>query len=152
MLRKAFSLVELVLVMAITGVMAAIAIPRYAQASQRHQVEAAARRLMSDLEFAQRRARLCAAPRTVRFDLTESSYTIVQEAPLKASETAYVVRLSQEPYRAVIASSTLSPAVSPSVNYNGFGYAALGGTVTLRVGSYTRVIVIDPGFALPRLQ
>jgi type II secretion system protein H len=150
--RNAFSLIELVLVIAIMSVLAAMAIPRYAHASQRHQVEAAARRLVCDLEFAQRRARLTASPRTVQFDLAAATYAIAEESSLNRANTAYVARLAEEPYKAQIASTTLTPAASPTVTYNGFGYASTSGTVTLRVGSFTRVVVIDPGFAIARLQ
>jgi len=53
----AFSLLELLIVMVIIGVAAAIAVPRFAAAGDRYTSEVAARRLAMDLRFAQQSAR-----------------------------------------------------------------------------------------------
>ena len=64
-LRRGFTLLELVLVVAILGVVAAIAAPRYGNAIQNYRANAAAQRLRADLEYARARAKSTSSSRTV---------------------------------------------------------------------------------------
>ena len=70
-----FSLVELVLVMVIIGVVAAIALPRFAQANARQQLEAAANRVASDLEKARHEARASSNLVAISFNTSDNSYS-----------------------------------------------------------------------------
>src|SRR5204863_23675 len=55
--RRAFSLIEITLVLMVMGVLAALAVPRYASALARYRADAAARRIVADLDLARTTAR-----------------------------------------------------------------------------------------------
>ena len=69
-----FTLVELVLVMVIIGVVGAIAMPRFTQANARHQLEAAANRVASDLERAREEARATSNWVQIAYSKSQESY------------------------------------------------------------------------------
>lgn len=76
LMHRGFSILELVAVIVILSLIAAIAVPRYAAATQRHEVEADAARLAADLDFARRSARSTSHPWRVLISEDGTSYTV----------------------------------------------------------------------------
>lgn len=142
LLRPAFTLFELAMVLAVVAIASAIAIPRYAQSIARYRVEGAAARVARDLALARESARSASASRTVIFRVSAASYDISGAAALNNASAAYSVDLTAEPYRAEIRSANFNNA--PTVTFNGFGVPSTGGKVMLRSGSHTRTVVVDP--------
>jgi len=141
--RRAFSLVEAVLVVVIVGILSSIALPRYAGFVAREQIEAAAHRIVIDLSLAQRQARLSSASQQVVFDLVAGTYTLVNlPDPDRKGET-YKVSLSQEPYRAKIVSANFGGVAQ--LTYDGFGTPISSGTVVIDVGKYRQTITVNAG-------
>ncbi|MFN7613934.1 MAG: Tfp pilus assembly protein FimT/FimU, partial [Phycisphaerae bacterium] len=70
--HRAFSMIELVIVLVIVGVTAAIAVPRYVNSVQRTKVDGAARRIAADIERLRDRAR--AQGREQRMYLATAGY------------------------------------------------------------------------------
>ena len=56
--KNAFTLLEVALVLTIIGILSAIAVPRYANFVAGQRADATARRITTDLAFAQRHARV----------------------------------------------------------------------------------------------
>src|SRR3954447_19786330 len=74
--RPGFTLVELVMVMAIMGIIAAIAAPRYASSLGAQRADGAAQRIASDLGHAAAMARSTSSGVSVNFSPQQEGYTI----------------------------------------------------------------------------
>src|SRR6185436_19007970 len=95
-----FTLVELVVVLCIMGVVAAIAAPRYGAAIARQRVDGAANRIASDLAYARSVARMTSSSVNVVFDPPHDRYAIPGAPdPITNGPGAYTVDLSLAPYR-----------------------------------------------------
>lgn len=138
-----FSLIELALVLAILMTLAALAAPRYANALANYRVDAAARRMLADLRLTQSRAKALSSTQTFTFSTTGSRYQIngMSDPDRPSPNTIYSVNLADEPYLASIAS--VSPAIFPSVSFNGYGTPSGSGTIVLQCGAAQKTIVID---------
>lgn len=134
--RPGFTLVELVLVTVIVAVLAAIAIPRFAQATARQQLDQAADRVVAELEQARIRARAASKGVTLTFDTGDNSYAFNA-----VGGGAEVVQLDEAPYRVTI--DRLSFGGKASVYFNGYGIPASGGAVVLRSPSGTATVHLD---------
>jgi prepilin-type N-terminal cleavage/methylation domain-containing protein len=137
-----FSLIELVLVMAIISIVAAIALPRYSNGIQNYRALVSAKRVAADLQMAQTRARMTSASRTVTFTLASSSYQIAGESDLKTSASTYTVSLVESPYRARLTSVDFGGG-SASITFNSFGMPSGSGTITLSAGNVTKKVVLS---------
>jgi type II secretory pathway pseudopilin PulG len=139
----AFTLVEMVLVTVLIGLLAGIAVPKYANFIAEQRVEAAARRVAVDMALAQREAKFASAPRTVQFDVAAGSYRLVGMADPDHPNEEYVVELDDEPYAATIASASFGG--QPSVTFDAYGSPQQTGSVVVRVGSRERTVAVSTG-------
>ncbi len=140
--RRGFSLIELTVVVAITATVAAIAIPRYAGALARYQLEAATTRVTTDLDRARVTARTTGSPVTVSFDLLAEEYRLVDAVSLVPIDSEAVVALAREPYRAAIVSANFGGEAK--VTFDGYGLPNAAGTVVLAVGGGQQTIILNP--------
>ncbi len=139
---RAFTLIELVLVVCIVGILASVAIPRMANTLARQRAVAAANRIVSDLRLAQAQARLTSAAKTVQFNVGTSSYRLVGVAsPDRKSET-YTVYLSREPYEVTLGSANFGG--DANLVFDGYGTPDSGGSVVVQGGGHTMTISVDP--------
>ena len=142
--RPAFSLIELMIVIAIIAVVSGFAIPRYSNSLQLYRANLAARRIAADLQMAQFRARSLSTTRTVTFTPSSSSYQITGEISLSNSTSTYGVQLSDLPYRATIRSVQFGASAVASITFNGFGMPNNGGSISLSSGNVTKVVTVAP--------
>ena len=148
--RRAFSLIELMLVVAIMAVFAAMAAPRYTDALYRYRADAAARRIAADLTMAQSKARSLATSRSVVFSISGKSYQIPNETDLNLSGGAYSVNLGSAPY--YVAIGTVSFNGNASVTFNGYGVPNNAGSVQVTAGNVVRTISIDSASGVVTVQ
>ena len=136
---RAFSLMELVVVMAIIGITALIAAPKYAASVTRFRADSAASRVKGDLELMRARARAASAPRTFTFDTTTDTYTVSAERGLDDSST-FEVDLSRPPYDCDLVIANFGG--TSSLTLDGFGSAPQTGRIVVRAGSVYRTIFV----------
>jgi len=139
--RRGFTAVEMVIVVLIVGIFAAVAVPRFVGSLNYHRVRAAAQRIQADLELARHHARMKGASQTVVFDVANDSYTIPGVPPLEPGGSDYAVDLQDSLYGVTIVSADFGGL--SDVKYNGFGMPTAGGSVVVRCGSYQRSVVVD---------
>jgi len=134
-------MLELVIVMSLVGILAAIAIPRYASTTARFKAGGAATRIAADMRMAQRRARLTGASVKVAFDTVNQTYTL-QGVPDPDDPTlTYKVDLAEDPYNAVLGNVSFNG--DGQVIYDGYGMPDSGGSLNLQVGEVYWSIVLD---------
>jgi prepilin-type N-terminal cleavage/methylation domain-containing protein len=142
--RPAFSLVELLLVVSILAVMAALAVPRYVTALDDYRAEHAARRIASDIAAAQSTARATATSQSITFSLDTDSYQLPAAV---AGNSPATITLRDAPFNADLTAAAFAPAgqtqTSTTLTFNGFGVANAGGSLTVRAGGSSRTISVE---------
>lgn len=144
---RAFTLVELVVVIAILGILAAVAAPRWGDGVGRRRLDAAAGRIAADLQFARHLARTQSRTATVVFDVPASTYGIAGvRDPLTAS-SSYRVVLSESPYHVQVDSADFDG--DSAIAFDAFGAADSPGSVVVSNTAGTRTIAIGAAAAGP---
>lgn len=141
--RNAFTLIELVVTMAIVALLAAIALPRYGDAQQRYRARAAADRVEADLQRAAMLARARGAAREVVFDADALTYTLYDGAFASGAAPLRTVDLAAEPYRLSSITLTLADG-GASVLFDGDGHRMDSGTIALTRGRETDLVSLPP--------
>lgn len=138
--RRAFSLVELVMVLAIVGLVGAIAVPRYNRSLGRYRVSCAARRIAADLAYAQSQARVTSQSRQIDFQTAGRSYQIANVADLRGRSGTYTVDLSREPY--CTQTMTLDLGGATKITFDAYGTPSATGGITVTSGETTGKVTL----------
>lgn len=91
-------MIELVIVVAITGIIAAIAVPKFADAGSGRRVSAAKRTLIADVEMTQLLARASSKAHVIRFYPDENSYIIVEGTDIKREAIVFSRDFDSDPF------------------------------------------------------
>ena len=138
--RSGYSLFELIIVLSLMAIVAALAVPRYANSVGRYRAEAAARRVAADLSLAQAKAKAVSAGQSVTFNAMAGTYTVTGVRNLDHPGAVYTVNLAGDPYRVTIAYADFGGA--PQAQFDMFGTPQWSGTVTVRAGDYARTVLL----------
>lgn len=146
--RHGVTLIELVIVVAIMGILAMIAVPKFAGATARRNLDVATQRLLADLRHTQQHALATSTSKYISFNTATEVYTVDAPSPVGAA-SSYTVRMTDTPMSTKIDSTTLA---SGRAVFNGHGLIEVSGVLVLSSGTYTRTLTftagrmaIDPG-------
>jgi prepilin-type N-terminal cleavage/methylation domain-containing protein len=137
---RAFTMIELVVVVLIMSILAAVTAPSFMESLLFHRVETAARRVKADIEYTRQRARLTSTAQTITFTAA-GAYTISGAKSLENSTKAYSVNLLKSPY--LLDSATVNFANTLILSFDGYGTPASGGTVVLNAKSHKCTVTVD---------
>jgi Tfp pilus assembly protein FimT len=133
-------MVELVIVIMVMSILAAVAAPAFIESMRHHRVESAARRLKADLELTRNTARLTSSPQSLTFS-GSGYYLSAAVAGLDDSNATYTVNLSAAPYE--ISNMTVNFNSTSTVFFDGYGTPSSGGTVVFTSGGHQCTVTLD---------
>jgi prepilin-type N-terminal cleavage/methylation domain-containing protein len=137
--RPAFTLIELVIVILITSIFAAVATPSFLDSLLFHRVESAARRVKADIDYQRQRARLTSTAQSITF--AASTYTLSGAKSLNDPTQVYTVNLRQSPYS--LDSTVANFAGAQVITFDGYGTPSSGGTVVLSAKTHQCTITVN---------
>lgn len=141
---RAFALIELVIVLAIIGIIAAMALPRFAGANAHYRAELAAKRLQRDLQYARQLAITRSTAQQVTFNTAAGTYELIGQPDPDRPTKPYLITLSDSPYRVKISSANFGGG--PTLTFNGFGVPTSGtGGVRLTHGDWKYDVFVEAG-------
>jgi prepilin-type N-terminal cleavage/methylation domain-containing protein len=139
--RQGISLTELVVVLAIIGILSAIAVPRYAASLINYRLDAAARRIAADLALARSQAMTTSRSQPVAFNVAAGTYQMAGVLTLDRRGTDYSVALGSDPYFVKLLSANFGG--NPTVTFDAYGGADSSGTVVLEAGGTQKTVSLD---------
>ncbi len=139
MARRAFSLLELTLVIVVLATASVIAVPRLMSATRRARLHAAVQRLVQDLNATRERARTMGVYQT--FCFSKEGYTIVQRTP--TTEQKAEVILTDDPYHAGI--GWVKFASGTELSFDGFGVPSSSTCVKVTNGTEAYYVTVAAG-------
>lgn len=148
--RRAYSLLEVSLVIALVGVIAMVAVPKMANSLARQRVRQAAFRVVADLTVAQARASALSASQTIEFSSASARYRIAGMTDPDNPASMHMVHLGGEPFHVRIESADFGG--NETLIFDGFGYPDSGGTIVLTSGSVKVSVNVDPNTGTARIE
>jgi prepilin-type N-terminal cleavage/methylation domain-containing protein len=142
--RCAFSLIELVIVLMLMGIVAAVAVPTFFDSLLFHRVESAARRVKADLELARNTARLTSASQTITFNNAARTYALSAAIKdLDRPNQTYTVDLSKSPYKL----NTLTAVFGGTavITFDGYAKPSVAGSVIVQIDANHKATVTLDG-------
>lgn len=136
-MRRGFTLLEMVFVVTTIGIVAAIALPRFAGVSDRRRVAGAGERLAADVAMIRERARVTSGTARMRFSRAGYGWAVTAGGQQVArGETV----LEDAPYSVTIRS--LTAGTDDEVLFDGYGKIDVKLQVVLGAGGYRRTYTL----------
>jgi type II secretory pathway pseudopilin PulG len=129
-------------VIAIIGILSAMAIPRFGNSIMLRSVDGAARRIAADFELARRHAMTASVAQTVRLQNgTDPGYTLVGLQHLDHPTQPYLVSFAQDCHGVALVSYNVGGDLE--LVFDMYGVPDSAGQLVIRAGSHQRTISID---------
>jgi Tfp pilus assembly protein FimT len=144
-----FTLIDVTITILILAIVAAIAVPRFAQSLDLIRVDSAARFIAADLNYARHRAQVTSQNVPINFTTSPAGYAMPTTPHLDRSGARYAVNFADSGLNVAIA---LNLQGHSSVTYNSFGLPLVGsplaamtsGAITVSSGLKSKTVSINP--------
>ena len=136
--RSGVTLIDIVVVLLIMGIMAAVAAPRFSDSLAAYRAKSAAYRVAADLQLARRQAKSLSQNQTVAFDTAARRYSLSNLPHPDHPSQPYVVTL---PEGVTLVSADFGG--DTVITFNGYGLPDSTGTVVVRSGTNQKSIGVD---------
>jgi prepilin-type N-terminal cleavage/methylation domain-containing protein len=137
----AFTLVELVIVLMITGILAAVAAPKFSAALTSARLQAVAERIAGDIRYAKRMAQQNSSTQLIVFDAASDSYTLTGVSDINRGASTYRFSLTDLEYDCDLVSADFGG--SSTLTFSVFGRPSSTGTVVVSCAGSTSTLTID---------
>lgn len=141
-MRRAFSLLEMVIALAIIAALAVVAVPRLSAAQTGSRLEAAENRILSEYQSAAELARARGSGVTIHFSTANDRMTISEGTAAAPGAELRRVEFAAAPYECDLTAIT-SLTVPGSIDVDAFGIYSQSAKVSFRVGGVTRAITLS---------
>ena len=138
---RAFTLAELLIVTLIIAILAAVALPKYGNATANYRALASAKRIAADLALARQHAKSTSSSQTVQFTETSESYVLVGMDDPDHPDSLYQVDLTASAYPAVLDDVDLQGG--DVIIFDQYGRPDVGGTITVLSGDFEYTVTVD---------
>lgn len=142
---RAFTLVELIVVLVIVSVTAVIAIPRLSGASTRYRVDSAVQQVLADINVTAAEANRTSSTMSIVVDADTESFTMVGQPSERDPAVDQVTDLSREPFNVNLLG--VSFGGDSQLDISGHGLMLESGQMTLTAGREGRRIVFTQGLS-----
>jgi len=117
--RRAFSMFELVIVVTIIGIVATIAIPKFADAGSGRRLSAAKKTLLEDIELAKLRARSTSKMHLIKFYPDQNMYILVEGTDINRESVVLKRDFSESPYTVNLVKTSLGKEGTAAITIYG---------------------------------
>lgn len=148
--NRAFSLVELLIVLVIVGIAAAIAAPRYGGATERYRARLAAQRLGEELRAAGERARVTQSRVQITLDAGADTVGGAFTSGPRSGQSLGSTSLRRAPYHADM-TDVWTDKGAGQFSFLATGEADSDVTATLRCGESSVTVTVQSGDFKPRV-
>jgi prepilin-type N-terminal cleavage/methylation domain-containing protein len=137
----AFTLIELIVVLLIVAIMAAVAAPKYAESLSSFRLQGVTQRIAADIRQARRYAQQNCTTQAINFNVATNSYTLTGIDDVDRRSRAYQFSLASPEYECELVSANFNSRAI--LSFDIYGRPVNVGTIVVRCGNLTQTLTVD---------